>query len=280
MRRDRSDSRSALSCQFHRRRGPRPRAVRGPPGSRRLRPPPAPPTRIYAVPYATSVMVWIPEEPSSDCSHDPCRRIGPSVGTRGAKNWTGGPGRMTTGTMVRCEERPMRSSAVGCDVDRGMTGTDQEATLLARIARRDATAFETLYDRYSRAVYSLALRMLGNPQAAQEVAQEIFLHIWRGAGEFIPARGSARSWVLSLAHHRSVDALRRQRVRAVEPLAEGDRSAGGGADVVEQALRGVEGAAVRSALMTLSADQREAIVLRSEEHTSELQSRQYLVCRL
>src|SRR5438034_9520949 len=109
-------------------------------------------------------MVWIPEEPSSDCSHDPCRRIGPSVGTRGAKNWTGGPGRMTTGTILRSEERPMRSSAVGWDVDRGMTGTDQEATLLARIARRDATAFETLYDRYSRAVYSLALRMLGNPQ--------------------------------------------------------------------------------------------------------------------
>ena len=94
---------------------------------------------------------------------------------------------MTTGTMLRSEERPMRSSAVGCDVDRGMTGTDQEATLLARIARRDATAFETLYDRYSRAVYSLALRMLGNPQVAQEVAQEIFLHIWRGAGEFIPS---------------------------------------------------------------------------------------------
>ncbi|TLZ77962.1 MAG: sigma-70 family RNA polymerase sigma factor [Methanobacteriota archaeon] len=201
------------------------------------------------------------EEPSSDRSHDPCRRIGPSVGVCGAKNWTGGPGRMTTGTMLRCEERPMRSSAVGWDVDRGITGTDQEATLLARIARRDATAFETLYDRYSRAVYSLALRMLGNPQAAQEVAQEIFLHIWRGAGEFIPARGSARSWVLSLAHHRSVDALRRQRVRTVEPLAEGDRSEGGGADVVEQVLRGVEGATVRSALMTLSAEQREAIVL-------------------
>jgi len=168
---------------------------------------------------------------------------------------------MTTGTILRSEERPMRSSAVGWDVDRGMTGTDQEATLLARIAGRDATAFETLYDRYSRAVYSLALRMLGNPQAAQEVAQEIFLHIWRGAGEFIPARGSARSWVLSLAHHRTVDALRRQKVRTVETLAEGDRSAGGGADVVEQALRGVEGATVRSALMTLSADQREAIVL-------------------
>ena len=142
-----------------------------------------------------------------------------------------------------------------------MTGADEEATLLARIARRDTTAFETLYDRYSRPVYSLALRMLGNPQAAQEVAQEIFLHIWRGAGEFIPTRGSARSWVLSVAHHRTVDALRRQRVRTAEPFAEGDSGAGGGADVVEQALRGVEGTTVRRALMTLSPEQREAIVL-------------------
>jgi len=146
-------------------------------------------------------------------------------------------------------------------VDRGVTGADEEATLLARIARRDTTAFETLYDRYSRPVYSLALRMLGNPQAAQEVAQEIFLHIWSGAGEFIPARGSARSWVLSVAHHRTVDALRRQRVRTAEPFAEGDSGAGGGADVVEQALRGVEGTTVRRALMTLSPEQREAIVL-------------------
>ena len=90
---------------------------------------------------------------------------------------------MTTGTPLRFVERPMRFWSVGWDVDRGVTDADQEATLLARIARRDATAFETLYDRYSRPVYSLAVRMLGNPQAAQEVAQEIFLHIWRGAGQ-------------------------------------------------------------------------------------------------
>ena len=168
---------------------------------------------------------------------------------------------MRTGASLAVGERPIRPSAVEWQMERGATQADHEATLLARIARRDATAFETLYDRYSRAIYSLALRLLGNPQAAQEVAQEIFLHIWRGAGEFIPARGSARSWVLSLAHHRTVDALRRQRVRAVEPLAEGDLGAGGGADVVDQALRGVEGATVRSALMTLSPEQRKAIVL-------------------
>ncbi len=168
---------------------------------------------------------------------------------------------MRTGASLAVVERPIRPSAVECEMERYATQADQEATLLARIARRDATAFETLYDRYSRAVYSLALRMLGNPQAAQEMAQEIFLHIWSGAGDFSPERGSARSWVLSLAHHRTVDAVRRQRVRATEALTEGDARGSGSADVVEQVLRGVEGATVRSALMTLSPEQREAIVL-------------------
>jgi len=143
----------------------------------------------------------------------------------------------------------------------GMTQADEEATLLTRIARRDAAAFEELYGRYGRAVYSLALRMVGNPQAAQEIAQEIFLHIWRGAGEFVPERGSARSWVLSLAHHRTVDALRRQRLRTVEPLPEEDPQTGGTADVVEQVLRSVERASVLDALRALSLEQRQAIVL-------------------
>ncbi len=146
-------------------------------------------------------------------------------------------------------------------MDRSAAQADDEAALLARIARRDATAFQTLYDRYSRGVYSLALRMLGNAHAAQEVAQEIFLTVWRGAAEFSPERGSVRSWMLSLAHHRTVDALRRQRVRTTEPLPEGDTGASAGPDVVEQVLRGVEGATVRSALMVLSPDQRAAIVL-------------------
>lgn len=146
-------------------------------------------------------------------------------------------------------------------MEQDVTQAAEEAGLLARIAHRDTAAFEELYDRYSRAVYSLALRMLGNPQAAQEAAQEIFLHIWRGAGEFAPKRGSVRSWVLSLAHHRAVDALRRQRVRAAEPLPEGNPLISVAGDVVEQVIRGVERASVRSALTALSLEQRESIVL-------------------
>ena len=133
-----------------------------------------------------------------------------------------------------------------------------EETLLAQTARRDAGAFTVLYDRYGGAVYSLALKMLRDPQAAEEVTQDVFLAIWRGAGDYDSSRGSARAWILSMAHHKSVDAVRRQRLRAADPLAETIPT---DADVTAEALRGVDRAQVRKALGGLSDGQREAIVL-------------------
>lgn len=130
--------------------------------------------------------------------------------------------------------------------------------LLAGIARRDSRAFEALYDRYSRPVYSLALGMLREAAVAQEVTQEVFLSIWAQAAEFDPNRGTARSWVLALAHHKSVDAVRRGRLRSTEPLEETTAS---NPDVVDEALRRVEGGRVRDALMRLPVEHRQAIVL-------------------
>lgn len=134
----------------------------------------------------------------------------------------------------------------------------EDRQLLARIARRDSRAFEVLYDRYGRPVYSLAMGMLRDAGGAQEVTQEVFLSIWRQAAEFDPSRGSARSWLLALAHHKSVDAVRRGRMRAAEPLQETKTS---DLDVVDEALRRVEQGRVREALVRLPAEQREAIVL-------------------
>ena len=128
---------------------------------------------------------------------------------------------------------------------------------LASIARRDSRAFESLYDRYSRSVYSLALGMLRDPATAQEVTQEVFLSIWRQAAEFDPSRGTARSWVLALAHHKSVDAVRRRRLRATEPLEDTQAS---DLDVVDETLRRLERGRVREALVRLPAEQRQAIV--------------------
>lgn len=134
----------------------------------------------------------------------------------------------------------------------------EDRQLLARIARRDSRAFEMLYDRYGRPVYSLAMGMLRDASGAQEVTQEVFLSIWRQAAEFDPSRGNARSWLLALAHHKSVDAVRRGRMRAAEPLQETKTS---DLDVVDEALRRVEQGRVREALVRLPAEQREAIVL-------------------
>ncbi len=130
--------------------------------------------------------------------------------------------------------------------------------MLGRIGRGDYRAFEVLYDRYGGPVYSLAAKMLRDPRAAEEVAQEVFLAIWRGASDFDPNRGSARAWILSLAHHKSVDAVRRHRLRVTEPLAE---TMTADADVAGDATRSVEEAQVRKALEALSDGQREAIVL-------------------
>ena len=132
-----------------------------------------------------------------------------------------------------------------------------EDALLVRVGQKGSRAFEDLYDRYGGAVYSLAVKMLRDRQTAEEIAQEVFLAIWRGARDFDPARGSARSWILSLAHHKGVDAVRRQRLRTEESLSEAMTAE---TDVAEDALRGVTGTEVQNALALLSDGQREAIV--------------------
>lgn len=137
-----------------------------------------------------------------------------------------------------------------------------EAALLARVVDGDARAFEELYDRYSRPVYSLALRLTGSAPVAQETAQEVFLSLWRGAREFDSRRGTVRSWILSLAHHKSVDAVRRLRLRMAEPLEQVlPQNPVTAVDVVDEVLRALESAAVREGLLGLSREHREAIVL-------------------
>jgi RNA polymerase sigma-70 factor, ECF subfamily len=78
----------------------------------------------------------------------------------------------------------------------------------------DPRAFELLYDRHGGAAFSLAYRMVGNRVTAEDITQEAFLSIWRSRLRYEPARGSVRTWVLGIVHHRGVDALRRHGVHA------------------------------------------------------------------
>ena len=140
----------------------------------------------------------------------------------------------------------------------GERDRDAPERLVEQIREGDEAAFAALYDRYARQVFSLALGIVREPEVAEDVTQEVFLALWRGAARFDPRRGNPEAWILTLAHHRSVDALRRRRVRQTEPLSDATAAAD---DPVEEAVRALQSAQVRTALAALSPAQREALTL-------------------
>ncbi|MFJ4189225.1 sigma-70 family RNA polymerase sigma factor [Kitasatospora sp. NPDC089509] len=133
--------------------------------------------------------------------------------------------------------------------------------LLPRVARGDETAFEAVYRGVAGPVYGVALRMLRSPAHAEEVTQEVLLEVWRTAAAYRPDRGSVLTWVLTIAHHRTVDRVRSARASAERDRQAGSRERSQGDPPEEQAVRSLEGQLVRSALAHLSAAQREAVVL-------------------
>src|SRR3954447_19742414 len=84
--------------------------------------------------------------------------------------------------------------------------------LMHLVSRADPQAFEVLYERHSGAAFSLAYRMVGARGAAEDVVQEAFLNMWRSGARYDRSRGSVRTWVLGIVHHRAIDALRRSTV--------------------------------------------------------------------
>jgi RNA polymerase sigma-70 factor (ECF subfamily) len=86
-----------------------------------------------------------------------------------------------------------------------------DGALLALVQRGDETAMASLFDRYSKIVYSVALRVLRDPASAEDVLQEVFMQIWRNPNSFIATRGSLGGWLAVVARNRSIDALRRKR---------------------------------------------------------------------
>jgi len=80
--------------------------------------------------------------------------------------------------------------------------------LISFVGQGDAEAFATLYDRHSRVAFSLAYRMMGERQAAEDLAQDAFLKVWRSASSYRAERGSVRTWILSIVHNRGIDQIR------------------------------------------------------------------------
>src|SRR5246127_4516412 len=88
-----------------------------------------------------------------------------------------------------------------------------DEAVVALAARSDEIAFAELYDRYGRVAYGLALRVLRDEALAEDAVQDAFLAIWRGATRFLPDRGKASTWILTLVHRRAVDLVRREQRR-------------------------------------------------------------------
>ena len=141
-------------------------------------------------------------------------------------------------------------------------GDDSLDRLLALVARGDEQAFAELYQRVAAAVFGLVSKVVRDPAQSEEVTQEVFVELWRTASRFNPARGSARSWIMTCAHRRAVD-----RVRSVERAARRDDLAGRRDqgrpydEVVEQVETSLEREHVRRGLEALTDLQREAVVL-------------------
>jgi len=86
--------------------------------------------------------------------------------------------------------------------------------LIALVLRRQEAALGMIYDRYGRLVYTIALRITGDRETAEEVVQDVFQNVWQTAGSYRPGAGAFSSWLLSIARHRAIDATRSKRERA------------------------------------------------------------------
>lgn len=134
-------------------------------------------------------------------------------------------------------------------------GISPDATAISAIRSGDQSAMAALYDRYSSIVYSVALRVLGDTGAAEDVLQDVFMQLWRNPGLFDSSRGSLGAWLAVIARNRAIDALRKRRpesdIKDVVISVE--------TDLASEADRARAAEKVRSVLGSMPASQRAAL---------------------
>jgi RNA polymerase sigma-70 factor (ECF subfamily) len=144
-------------------------------------------------------------------------------------------------------------------------GTPRETSvenLLLRVAEGDQTSFSELYDRTAPRLLGLIKRLLVDHAQSEEVAQEVFLEIWRTASRFDPNRGAALSWMLTMAHRRAVDRVRASQSSHDRDVRVGIRDVDRDYDQVAESVEiRIEHERVKRAMSQLTELQREAISL-------------------
>jgi len=131
----------------------------------------------------------------------------------------------------------------------------EDALLLARVQRGDEQAMAMLFDRYSKIVYSVALRVLRDAASAEDILQEIFMQVWRNPGSFVAARGSLGGWLAVVSRNRSIDALRRK--KPTEQVEEMQLASPG--NLADEAERNLMMERARGVISHLPAEQRKTL---------------------
>lgn len=135
-------------------------------------------------------------------------------------------------------------------------------SLLALVARGDRAAFERLYDRYANAVYGLVRRVLRDPAQSEEVTQEVLVDLWRTATSFDPDRGSASTWIMTIAHRKAVDRVRSAQASTLRDVRVAQLGEERPYDIVAETVEHrMESEQVVRALKDLTDLQREAVTL-------------------
>ena len=139
-----------------------------------------------------------------------------------------------------------------------------DADLIGRAADGDARALEVLYDRYSRVVFSFGLRIVGDPQLAEELLQEVFFRAWQQGGSFRSNKGSFITWLLSITHNMAIDEVRKRRRRPQKADSEDPESVlaavpDSGPDVEDEVWLGALRDTIEGAMASLPPAQRQAI---------------------
>src|SRR5919112_3543335 len=114
----------------------------------------------------------------------------------------------------------MNESQTGQRGRAASSADDADRAVLALVTAGQLDALQELYDRYRVMAYSIALRITTDASLAEDVVQDAFLGVWRNAGRYAEGRGSVKTWLLSIVHHRAVDAVRRRRPTVELPDAE------------------------------------------------------------